>query len=172
MKSTLIILLFQCYFINSFCQSLKKYEIGNSGCSAYFFCDPGTFAQSYSDDSSRVYTAECNAEGTAYGLIFVKLATPVSEITAAEDLLVAYMDYLKKAFKITSAVGYGKGHRLKEKESIHGIIDYWMDENKNNWKVKGWTDGRFIAVLYADLLKDVPENKVDVFLDGILLEGM
>jgi hypothetical protein len=49
------------------------------------------------------------------------------------------------------------------------VIDYWT-VRKNNWKVKGWTDGKFIAVLYA-IPKELPESKVNVFLDGLQLPG-
>jgi len=169
MKKVLFILLVQGCFNISFGQTLKKYAISNSGCSAYFYCDPGTFEMSYSMDSAKVYTAECTQDGTGYGLICIKLNETIPEISAAEEVLLAYLDYLKTTFKITSSAGYGKGHRLKGKEDTHGIIDYWSDEEKNNWKVKGWTDGKFIIVLYGYNKKDLPETKVNVFLDGIVL---
>jgi hypothetical protein len=172
MKKLLLLLLLQNCLIVSFSQSLKKYPIGTSGCSAYFYCDPGTFEMSYSDDSSKVYTAECNNDGTGYGVICVKLSVPASDLTAAEDVLVNYLDYLKTSFKIVSAAGYGKGHRLKDREDTRGIIDYWVDEEKENWKIKGWTDGKFIAVLYAYTKKELPETKVNVFLDSYRLPGM
>ena len=71
--------------------------------------------------------------------------------------------------KITKSAGYGKGHRLKDNENTRGVIDYWEDNDKNNWKVKGWTDGKFICVLYAYSSKELPEQKVNVFLDGFRL---
>jgi hypothetical protein len=172
MKKLLFLLLLQNCFSASFSQSLKKYPIGSSGCSAYFFCDPGTFEMSYSDDSSKVYTGECVNDGTSYGIICVKLSVPAADLTAAEDVLVNYLDYLKTSFKIVSAAGYGKGHRLKDREDTRGMIDYWVDEEKNNWKIKGWTDGKFIAVFYAYTKKELPETKVNVFLDSYRLPGM
>lgn len=170
-KLTLLLLLLACLG-TSFTQSLKKYAIGASGCQAYFYCDPGTFEMTYSEDSSKVYSAECTNDGTGYGVVCVKLSEALTDLTAAEDLLVTYLDYLKTNFKITSSAGYGKGHRLKDREDTRGIIDYWTDKEKDNWKIKGWTDGKFIAVLYAYNKKDIPEAKVNVFLESFRLPGM
>ncbi len=153
-------------------QSLKKYGIGDSGCSVYSFCDHGKFDVNFSEDAAKVYTSECgNADGY-YGVICIKLLDSITNLPKAESVLVAYLDNLKKLFKITSSTGYGKGHRLKGKETTRGILDYWNDEEQNNWKVKGWTDGKFIAVLYTYSQKTLNETKANAFLDGLLFEGM
>ena len=172
MKKLLLILTVQLFINFSYCQPIKKYPIGNSGCSAYFYCNPGDFNLSYSDDSSKVYTAECEKDSTSYGVICVKLAQPVLDIASAENLLIQYLDFLKTSLKITSSAGYGKGHRLRGKENIHGVIDYWKDSENSKWKVKGWTEGKYIVVLYTYTKKDLSEEKTNVFLDGILMEGM
>ena len=172
MKKILLILFMQSCFIHSFSQNFKKYAIGNSGCAAYFFCDPGTFGMDYSEDSAKVYPTECNSDQTSYGMICIQLKASITDISNAENVLVTYLDYLKKTFKIKSSAGYGKGHRLKNQEDTRGIIDYWQDDEKNNWKVKGWTNGKFIAVLYAYSKNDLPETKVNLYLDGLLFSGM
>jgi hypothetical protein len=172
MKKYVLIFIIQCCCAASFSQSIKKYPVVSTGCSAYFFCDPGTFGLSYSEDSSKIYMGECINDSTNYGILCIQLKEAIPSVTDAETMMVSYLDYLKTAFKITSAVGYGKGHILRGKENIHGIIDYWTDETKNNWKIKGWTDGQFITVMFAYGQKELPDTKVDVFLDGILFPGM
>ncbi|MBK8608763.1 MAG: hypothetical protein IPL84_02105 [Chitinophagaceae bacterium] len=169
--------LFCCLFLVlcvslSYSQSLKKYAISNSGCSVYSFCDPGTFDMTYSEDSAKVFTSECKGEEAYYGIICIELKEPINDLSIAEEVLVSYLNYLKSAFKIKTAAGYGKGHKLRDKENTRGVLDYWNDEEKNNWKVKGWTDGNFITVLYAYSQKDLPETKVNAFLDGLLFKGM
>ena len=153
-------------------QGLKKYAIDNSGCSAYFFCDPDTFDIEKSQDSSVVYTGECSNDSIEYGEICVKLKQKPDGLQASEDLLISYLDYLKTTLNITGAAGYGKGHRLKNRENTRGVIDYWADKDKNNWKIKGWTDGNYIAVMYAYSKKELPETKINIFLDGLVLPGM
>ncbi|MES1218659.1 MAG: hypothetical protein ABUT20_24360, partial [Bacteroidota bacterium] len=93
-------------------------------------------------------------------------------LSTAEETAVSYLDFLKTQFKIKAAVGYGKGHRLNNNENTRGIIDYWTDDENENWKVKAWTDGKFITVLYVYSNKELPEAKVNVFLDGLRLPGM
>jgi hypothetical protein len=169
-KKLLLILAGQFFMCVSYCQAIRKYPIGNSGCSAYFYCNPGDFNLSYSEDSSQVYTAECKKDSTGYGVICVKLAQTVLDIAEAENLLVQYLDFLKTSLNITSSAGYGKGHRLRGNENIHGIVDYWKDIDNGKWKVKGWTDGKYIVVLYANSRKELSEEKSDIFLDGILMK--
>jgi hypothetical protein len=167
--SKLLLLIVTCTSLTDlFSQSIKKYPIGDSGCSAYFFCTPSAFNVSYSDDSSKVYTGDCVAtDSLTYGLICIKLKEKVADIQQAEDLTLSYLDYLKKSFDISSAAGYGKGHRLEGKENTRGIIDYWKDKTGNDWKIKAWTDGKFIGVLYVYAKGSLTEtNRVNLFLDG------
>lgn len=153
-------------------QEIKKYAIGNSGCSLYMFCDPGKFDLSYSDDSSKIHTGECNADNFTYGVICVNLKNTVNEMDDAEKLLESYLDFLKQLFKIREATGYGMGSRLMEREDTRGIIDYWDDEDKNKWVVQGWTDGKVIAVLYVKGTTHPDFNKQQVYFKGFRLPGM
>ena len=156
----------------TFSQSLKKYPIGNTGCSAYAFCQFGDFDADNSEDSSKVFTKECAQDSTTYGIICVQLKTAIEKPDIAESVLISYLDFLKTQFKITSSAGYGKGHRLKDREDTRGVLDYWEDADKYHWKVKGWTDGKFIAVMYTYSKKELSETKINLFLDGFRLPGM
>ncbi len=152
-------------------QRLTKYPIGNSGCSAYIFCSP-IFDVSKSEDSSTVYTGECTIDSVSYGVICVKLLKAVPNLTMAEDLLIAYSDYLKSSFEIAKSMGYGKGHILNKNENTRGIMDYWEDKDGYDWKIKAWTDGKYIGFMYAYSAKELPETKVNLFLDSFRLPGM
>ena len=152
-------------------KSLKKYPISNSGCSLYIYCEP-KFSVEKSTDSSLVFTGECVKDDISYGVVCVKLLNPVSDLTMAEDLLISYLDYLKENFNIINAAGYGKGHRLNNKENTRGILDYWEDKDKDKWKIKAWTDGKYIGFIYAYSKKELPEAKVNIFLDSFRLPGM
>lgn len=154
-----------------YAQSLKKMAVSNSGCSIYVYCDT-KFQLSKSQDSSSVYTGECTVNEVSYGIICVKLLKPVDNLPMAEDLLIAYADYLKQNFGIIKSGGYGKGHRLNDSPDIWGILDYWQDKDNDNWKIKAWTDGKYIGFLYAYSKKELPETKVNVFLDSFRLPGM
>ncbi|CAN5778287.1 hypothetical protein BH10BAC2_BH10BAC2_40290 [soil metagenome] len=150
-------------------QGMKKYDIDDSGCKAYFFCDPGNASKSYSEDSSEIYTMECIADNLHYGLICVKYNKAVLPIQEPAALMIQYVDYLKQEFKIAESAGYGKGHTMSSDANATGIIDYWKDSEGGEWKIKSWTDGRFIGFMYVygdgELGSD-KTSKIDVFLDG------
>ncbi len=162
--------LFFTYFLTNG-QTLKKYPVGNSGCSTYVYCSP-KFEVSKSQDSSLVYSGECMQDEINYGVICVKLLTPLSDLGMAEDLIIQYSDFLKGSFDITKAVGYGKGLRLNKNENTRGIVDYWQDNEMNNWKIKAWTDGNYIGFMFVYSKKELPESKINLFLDGFRLPGM
>ncbi len=165
MKKTILLFLFTAMVAAATAQSLKKYPVGNSGCAVYLFCNPA-FDEAYSEDSSKVYTAESEKDSVHYGVICVKLLNAIADINAAEEVVVSYLDFLKKTFDIVQSVGYGKGNRLNGNENTRGVIDYWKDKDGNNWKVKAWTDGKFIGVVYAYTKKELPETKADVVLNS------
>jgi hypothetical protein len=116
--------------------------------------------------------SECVKDGLNYGVICVKLRQSFKDLDQAENALISYLDYLKSSFKITKSAGYGKGHRLANNENTRGVIDYWEDKEKNNWKVKGWTNKNYIGVMYAYSLKELPETKLNLYLDGFRFPGM
>ncbi len=171
MKRSPLLLAFSLCFLFTPAQSLKKVPISNSGCSLYTFCDL-KFEKKYSEDSSLMYVGECAKDGINYGAICVKLTQPVDEFDRAEEMLVNYLDYLKTSFNILKSTGYGRGHRLASNENTRGVLDYWKDSEKNNWKIKAWTDGKYIGVLYGYSAKELNETKLNVFLEGFRFPGM
>ncbi len=171
MLKLLFVIFFSATTVFGHAQRLSKYAIGNSGCAVYMFCDPGEFKLSLSDDSSKVYTSECTSEGVVYGAICVKLMVANTDLSSAEDLVVAYLDYLKTSFEIKESVGYGRGNQLNNNEKTKGVIDYWKGSDNQKWKIKGWTNGSYIGVLYAHSKTELPA-KIDVFLNSFRMPGM
>lgn len=168
MRFFVVFISFTLLAISGIAQTLKKYPIAKSGCSAHFFCNPGNFELTLSPDSSKVYTGECVANEVTYDIICVEMKEIIKDLTVAENVLEEYLNYIKSNFQITGAAGYGKGHRLRGKDNTRGMIDYWQDQEKNNIKVKGWTNGRFIAVLLVISPKELNEAKSNTYLDGIV----
>jgi hypothetical protein len=175
MKRFFLSAIFSFCFLFSHAQNFKKVSIkdslNNSGCSLYAFCDL-RFEKAFSEDSSMLWVGECSKDDLIYGVICVKLLTPAADLNGAEEILISYLDYLKTSFKIAKAVGYGKGHRLANHENTRGIIDYWEDNEKNNWKIKGWTNGKYIGVMYGYSSKELPESRLNLYLDGFRFPGM
>lgn len=170
MKTTLLLaVLLLAGFANG--QSFKKYPISNSTCSLYAYC-PIKYDVDYSEDSSKVFTGECTSGEVTYGVICIQLLKPITDLNAAEEMMISYIDYLKVSFDIKKAAGYGKGHTLANNENTRGILDYWEDKSQDKWKIKSWTDGKFIGFMYAYSKKELPEAKVNVFLESFRFPGM
>ena len=155
-------------FIVSNAQTLKKVPVGGSGCFVYTYCE-FKFEKEYSEDSSEIYVSECAKDDMTYGVICVKLKEAANDLDRAEESMINYLDYLKTSFGIEKAVGYGRGHHLNNNENTRGVLDYWEDAQKRNWKIKAWTDGKYIGVLYGYSAKELHEQKLNVFLDSFRL---
>lgn len=152
-------------------QPLKKYAIGTTGCAVYSYCEP-KFGITYSGDSAKVYTSECGLDDIYYMVICIQLKQTLTPVSKAEAAVITYVNHLKTQFKVISSTGFSPGHKLKDMENTRGIIEYWKDNEQFNWKIKGWTDGRFITVLLTYSKKELAETTVNPFLDGLLFKGM
>jgi hypothetical protein len=150
---------------------MQKVEISKTGCSLYM---PGSpeFNISKSEDGSDVYIGEVEFDGFRYAVVCVKFAEAMPEKEGRVDLLISYMNFLQGQFGITAAAGYGKGHTLESNPNADGVIDYWVDETENEWAVKGWIDGNYLAVLCLYGAEEHPYFSVQqMFLDGFRFPG-
>jgi hypothetical protein len=68
--------------------------------------------------------------------------------------------------------GYDKGHKLNKDNGTRGIFDTWEDVDKNKWKVRAWTNGKFICILHMHSEKELPEKKMEIFLNGLRFPGI
>lgn len=155
-----------------FAQDPARVAISTSGCAVDVFCFPGRFDVYDLEDGSTVYADDCEKDGVTYGIYCVKLKKPISNLDAAEDTIITYLDFLKLDYGIVKGKGYEKGHKLKKEENTRGIFDTWEDAEKNKWKIKAWTNGNFICVLHVHSSKELPEKKTEIFLEGIRFPGM
>ncbi len=174
MRRYLLLLLFSCalFFCHAQSQLPARVPISNTGCTVQVYCFPGRFDVYDLDDGSTVYADDCEKDNVTYGIYCVKLKTPLADMESAEDSIITLLDFLKLDYGIVKSKGYDKGHQLNNDESTRGVIDNWEDADKNKWKIKGWTNGNFICLLYVFGNKELPEKKAEVFLDGLRFPGM
>jgi hypothetical protein len=143
----------------------KRIPIGKTGCTYINYCDT-PFKVDHTTDSSRVYSTECTQADVTYGLICVQLKNPYAELTMAEDMMIAYVDFLKQNFTVTSATGYTKGYRLNDSDSTRGISDQWEDSEGDKWRIRAWTDGKFIGFMYTYSKKPIVEAKAEQYFEA------
>lgn len=148
MKHTLLFLLLLCAFsLGAQTYSMKKYDIGTTGCQVYLYAEPA-FEMTYAEDSSEVWTGEIEKEEFFYSVICVRFHDNMqSDEQGLTDLLKSYLDFLQGQFGITGAAGYGAGQRLGERTDIYGVLDYWEDAESVQYNVMGWANNEYLAVL-------------------------
>lgn len=165
-----IFLLFSNTLISA--QDAKKVAISNTGCTVDVYCFPGRFDVYEMEDESTVYANDCEKEGLMYGIYCVKLKKPLPDLNAAQDTIIAYLDFLKLDYGVVKSNGYDKGHKLNKDDNTKGVFDTWEDIDKNKWKVRAWTNGMFICIMHMHSSTEMPEKQVKVFLNGIRFPGM
>jgi hypothetical protein len=173
MRRLLSLLFFCIAFTNGYAQQTPAtVAINNTGCTVQVYCFPGRFDVYNLEDGSTVYADDCEKEGVTFGIYCVKLKNSIPDLSAAEDTAITYLDFLKLDYGIVKSKGYDKGHTLHNDNNTRGIYDTWEDIDKNKWKVKAWTNGNYICVLYMHSAKGLPDKKMEIFLDGLRFPGM
>lgn len=147
---------------------LENYQINETGYSALFPANPGKAEVSLSDNELYVYASEVEFAGVRYGLVMIPLENNFinSEKEVLESVLISYMNFLKLSFDITSSIGFIKEQRHPRNERATGILDFWEDEKKAQWAVKGWIDNDVLAILYVNSQNPSSMPVPYGFLDG------
>lgn len=143
----------------------KRTFIGDTNCSVLFSPD-ATFDFSRSEEGDQLYFAEHTDKAITYGVLCAHIHSrlPLDE---AGDVMTTYLNRLRKPFNAP----YNTGVNLCENRVSDCVtmVDYWQDEDNLDWKVKGYTDGQTIAVLYVKNINETTVEKQDEFLDSFCL---
>jgi len=86
-------------------------------------------------------------------------------------MLRSYIEKLKAPLYILHNTGIDDDTDWNS-EATRTVVDYWQDCNKKDWKVKGYTDGKTLAVLYVKNIGHVDVKKQDLFLDSFHFESV
>lgn len=170
MKQLLLSLILFTASCAAFAQStprFAKYPIKETGAFAYFPSEP-QWEISVSPDGSAIYTGEVIHDNHNYGMILVKVSEDLgADSLVWESTMTAYMEFLNASvFEFTETVPIGYGHHLDSHPKAIGAIEYGVDKDKSEFKVKGWADNRFIAIMYVGNIKDMNTNFQELFLNG------
>ncbi len=147
-------------------KSLKKRTIGDTGCSVMLDTNAAV-TYSESDNGEHFYMSTFNSGAVTYGFVLLDLKNKITNLSEAEYLLGDLMLDLKKASDIQHSYGLDRGIKHPISQSVSGIIDYWQDKEGIDWKIKGWTDGNCMAVMYVKNINNTSVKKQEFFLDCI-----
>lgn len=142
----------------------RSYLIGNTGCSALFLSQYSSFEKIKSKTGDDLYFGEFKDNKVTYGIICVSLLDTYS-LEEAEALLANYMNKLKKPFHILHSTGINSCTNWNN-SNTSSLTDYWQDVEKKDWKIKGYTDGKVLSLLYVKNIGQGDVRKQDIYLDS------
>ena len=119
------------------------------------------------ENGDHLYMSSFTRGPVTYGFVLMELKEKSKTLPEAEYLLGDLMLDLKKASDIQHSYGLERGIVHPVSISVNGITDYWQDHEGIDWKIKGWTDGNCMAVLYVKNINCASVKKQDFFLDCI-----
>ena len=144
-------------------RKVKNQLIGDTGCSALLATDD-ELEYSLTSSGDKLYFHEFKEKKVTYGLICVQMSHEYN-LPEAERMLSTYIDQLKGPLYILHNTGIHQDVDWNS-ESSRTIVDYWQDFQKKDWKVKGYTNGKVLAVLYVKNIGHAEVRKQDHFLDS------
>lgn len=144
-------------------RNVKNQLIGNTGCSALIASEEA-LESSKTASGDNLYFHEFKEKNVTYGMICVHMNHDCS-LEEAEELLRSYINTLRGPFYILHNTGIHEDADWNS-ETSKTIVDYWQDCQRRDWKVKGYTNGRTLAVLYVKNIGHVDVKKQDLFLDS------
>jgi hypothetical protein len=163
MENLLLILATSFVLRLSATKKLQHSFIGNTGC--FFLFPKGIeFELTRTESGDDLYFNEFSEKGIIYGIICVdmKQRFPLQEAT---EMLGQYMNKLKGPFFIFHSLGHQEDQDWNHTSSST-LVDYWQDAAGRDCKVKGYTDGKILAVLYVKNISEIDVAKQDAYLDS------
>ena len=140
----------------------RRYLIGHSGCTSLLLSGNNQLHIEHTTERDVIYFNESTVDGIMYGLICIQMKQ-LYTMSQAENILVQYINRVRKPLQIAY-------NSMMEVENLNGqitITDYWQDNDGVDWKIKGYTNGKTVAVLYVKNITDVPVKEHDTFLNGL-----
>ncbi|HUC82128.1 MAG TPA: hypothetical protein VMR70_14585 [Flavisolibacter sp.] len=138
----------------------KRYFIG-SGSSALLVAGNKTLHCKTTKDGDRISFYDQTVQGVTYGLVLVQMKE-VYTLQQAENILVQYINRVRRPF----GIAYNISMHIEKKNGIVTLTDYWQDEEGKDWKIKGYTNGKTVSLLYVRNISNAPVKEHDDFLNG------
>ena len=154
--------------ILSFAQTPRfaKYSVATTPVEIYLPTEP-KWHPTKAKDGSEIYIYDDHFGKINYTAIIVKLSTATT-VENSENLLQQYLLSSEDSFfSLVQKAGIGKGHTLDNQPLVKGILQMGKSKDGKEYKIMGWTDGTYIAVLATSSLAEMNYNIQEMFLRGI-----
>ena len=166
MESIILLLATRLAYKLSYTQGFQTYMIGGSGCTINLLANPGAFRKNITKRGDTMYRGECKVKDSSFGFITIELKNPYRTGLEAEAVLARFMQNITPTFFIRHTAGLHFGYDQASNIDVCGISDYWQDFYDRDWKVKGWTNGKILSLLYVSNIGNLSTEQQEGFLDS------
>jgi hypothetical protein len=163
MENLLLILATSFVWRLSSARKLQHCFVGNTGC-FLLFIKGSEFEKTKTESGDDLYFNEFSEKGVVYGAICISMNRHF-EPGESLDMLGSYMNKLRGPFFVFHQVGQEISKDWNRSSSIT-LVDHWQDAGGKDCKVKGYTNGNVIAVLYVKNIGEADVVKQEAFLDS------
>ena len=158
MENLLLLLTASLVWIRKSPSKFKRTLIGIRGSSVEFAEDVAFEHTRHEGD--ELYFAEHQEKLITYGVLVAHLQQELCQ-EDARTVLSSYLNRLRKPFKAQHNTGI-----TDCSASNINLVDYWQDEDCVDWKLKAYSDGKTMAVLYVKNINDSEVEKQEAFLNS------
>lgn len=131
------------------------------GCSTLLNSGARTLHIRYTKEGDKLFFNEYVADGITYGMICIQMQNHYT-LDRAEKILVNYINRVRKPMHIS----VNASMEVEEESRYLSITDYWQDQAGIDWKIKGYTNGKIISLLYVKNITDTTIKNHDAYLNG------
>ena len=139
-------------------RKFKRTFIGIRECSLDFA--PGVEFEHTTHEGDELYFAEHKENFITYGVLVAYLHEELEQ-EDARKVLSTYMNRLRQPFKAPHNTGI-----VDCSASNINLVDYWQDEDSVDWKLKAYSNGSTMAILYVKNINDSEVEKQEAFLNS------
>ena len=167
MKKILFLFVFS-FSVICFAQTprFKKYNVAELPVQVYLPTEP-KWDTSTTGDGDEVYVYDDLFGKMNYTAIIVKIAKSLKNDNP-EKLLESYMVFAENSvFFLEQKAGLGRGHTLDNQPNVKEVLQYGKSKNGKDYQIRGWTDGKYIAILATSSLEEMNYNIQELYLKGI-----
>lgn len=164
----ILILFFISFSLMIFAQvpRFAKYKVDNTAMQIYLPTEP-KWDKSTTGDGSEVYIYDELFGTMNYTAIIIKISNTITK-KDPENLLISYLKFSEDSvFFLDQKAGFGKGHTLENQANVQGILQMGKNKAGKEYKILGWTDGKYIAILATSSMEEMNYNIQEMFLRGI-----
>jgi hypothetical protein len=119
------------------------------------------------EEGYSAYIGQSKERRSRFGFATVLLPAAIADEEEMKHALYLLMEDVYRSFDIVCGTGLSYGYNHPGDPTIFGFTEYWQDKKGHDWKVKAWSNGLVMTVLYISHIGTVSLKDQESYLDGI-----